>query len=125
LQRSTSEPSSAAGGGCSQASRAPGEAVTEVRYTATAKGNLLEIWPVIARDNPAAADRVRDAIDDAARLLASQPRMGRERPEPATGIRSFPTKTPCIIFYQQAHDGVTVVRVLHHARDTDAVFSSQ
>jgi plasmid stabilization system protein ParE len=97
--------------------------VAKVRYTATAKDDLLEIWLVIAHDNPPAADRVLDAIDEAANLLASQPRMGRERPELAPGIRSFPTRTPYIIFYQQAHDGVTVVRVLHHARDIDALFS--
>ncbi len=97
--------------------------MAKVRYTASAKDDLLEIWLVIAQDNPAAADRVLDTLDEAAQLLATQPRMGWERPELAAGIRSFPTKPPYIIFHLEARDGVTVVRVLHHARDVDALFS--
>jgi plasmid stabilization system protein ParE len=43
--------------------------------------------------------------------------MGRARPELAQGVRSWPTSTPYILFYEPFDDGVHVLRVLHHARD--------
>lgn len=50
--------------------------------------------------------------------------MGRARPELADGLRSFPTRTPHIIFYMPGADQILVVRVLHHARDIDAEYFS-
>ena len=50
--------------------------------------------------------------------------MGRARPELSGGLRSFPTRTPYIIFYLPNDDGLLVVRVLHHARDIDAEYFS-
>jgi plasmid stabilization system protein ParE len=41
------------------------------------------------------------------------------------GIRSFPTQTRYILFYLPAaagQEGITVVRVLHHARDIPHLF---
>jgi len=55
-------------------------------------------------------------------LIGTQPEMGRARPELADGLRSFPTKTPYIIFYLLDSDGIIVIRVLHYARDIDADF---
>lgn len=43
--------------------------------------------------------------------------MGRSRPELAAGIRSWPTSTAYILFYVVRETNLTVVRVLHHARD--------
>ena len=50
--------------------------------------------------------------------------MGRARPELEDGLRSFPTRTPYIIFYVPDGDDLLVVRVLHHARDIDAEYFS-
>jgi toxin ParE1/3/4 len=47
--------------------------------------------------------------------------MGRARPDLAEGIRSWPTSTPYILFYLAEADGITVVRVLHHARDVQSI----
>ena len=66
--------------------------------------NLFSIW-------------VSLRIHQEAQTLSLQPLMGRPRPELAEGVRSWPTSTRYILFYVPADDGVTVLRVLHHARD--------
>jgi len=50
--------------------------------------------------------------------------MGRARPELADGLRSFPIRTPYIIFYVADANALLIVRVLHHARDIDTVYFS-
>lgn len=82
---------------------------------------MLEAWAYIAEANIDAADGVLDAIDREASVLATQPLMGRPREELMKGVRSWPTSTPYILFYQVDPDGITIVRVLHHARDIQAV----
>jgi plasmid stabilization system protein ParE len=91
-----------------------------LRYTDSAENDLLEAWLFIAEDKPQAADRVVDTIDREARHLLTHPCMGRERPELADGLRSWPTKTPYILFYFVDVEGVVIARVLHHARDIGA-----
>ena len=88
-----------------------------LRYTASAENDLLEAWLFIADDNPAAADRVVEAIDQDAHLLLAQPLMGRERPELAAGLRSWPTSTRYTLYYFADASGIIIARVLHHARD--------
>ncbi len=88
-----------------------------VRYTQSAQTDLLEAWVFIAEDNPAAADRVLDTIERESNILLLQPLMGRARVELAANIRSWPTSTPYMLFYLADEEGITVIRVLHHARD--------
>ena len=57
-------------------------------------------------------------------MLAAQPMMGRAREELAPGVRSFPFGR-YVVFYMPMDDGIDVVRVLHGARDIDAVFSPE
>ena len=79
--------------------------MAKLLYAASAENDLLEAWLYVA---------------EASRLL-DQPLMGRDRRELAPGIRSWPTSTPCILFYfPRGHDFV-VARVLHHARDIEAI----
>ncbi len=75
-----------------------------------------EIWRYIARDNPAAADRLITALERHLSTLASMPAMGREEPQLATNLRSFPVGK-YLLFYRPMADGVALVRVLHGARD--------
>ena len=88
-----------------------------VLFTQSAQTDLLEAWLFIAEENLSAADRMLEVIEGEARTLLSQPLIGRARPELAEGVRSWPTSTPYILFYLADSDGVTVLRVLHHARD--------
>ena len=91
--------------------------MSTVIFAQSAQTDLLEAWLFIAEENLTAADRVLDAIEEDAKLLATQPLMGRARPELAQGVRSWPTSTPYILFYVASTDGIVVSRVLHHARD--------
>lgn len=95
-----------------------------VRLTHSVEADLLELWLYIAEENLVAADESLDSIQTTVSLLATQPEMGRARPELADGLRSFPTGTPYIIFYLPGDDGLLIVRVLHHARDIDADYFS-
>lgn len=93
-----------------------------IRFTNLAEADLLELWLTIAEENLVAADESLDTVQATAALLATQPEMGRARPELSGGLRSFPTRSPYIIFYLPEKDGLLVVRVLHHARDIDAEY---
>lgn len=98
--------------------------MSRIRYTNSAETDLLALWLAIAEDNLVAADESLDSIQSTVSLLATQPEMGRVRPELADGLRSFPTRTAYIIFYVPDEDGLLIVRVLHHARDIDAEYFS-
>jgi toxin ParE1/3/4 len=89
-----------------------------------AEADILEIWDYIADDSVAAADRWLDELDAKFNLLATQPMMGRVRDELEPGMRSFPFGR-YVIFYMPIDEGIDVVRVLHGARDIDAVFTSE
>lgn len=95
-----------------------------IRYSYSAETDLLELWLNIAEENPIAADETLDSIRSTVSLLTTQPEMGRARPELADGVRSFPTRTPYIIFYVPDQDGLLIIRILHHARDIDAGYFS-
>lgn len=90
-------------------------------FTQSAQADLLEAWLFIAEENPTAADGVLSAIEDEAKALLAQPLMGRARPELAEGVRSWPTATRYILYYLPTPQGITVLRVLHHARDIQLV----
>ena len=89
-----------------------------------AEADVFEIWDYIADDSLAAADRWVDRLDEQLRLLAAQPVMGRARDELAPCVRSFPFGR-YVVFYVPLDDGIDVVRVLHGARDIDAVFNPE
>ena len=91
-----------------------------IRRTARARVDIRDIWHYIAERNLPAADRVLDAIERIFHLLASHPMMGRERPELSPGIRSFVVMS-WVVFYRVREDAIEVIRVLHGARDLDAI----
>jgi toxin ParE1/3/4 len=57
-------------------------------------------------------------------LLPGQPLLGRLRPELALNLRSFPVDNH-VIFYRPIDAGIEVARVLHGARDIDALFREE
>ncbi len=96
-----------------------------VLFSESAKKDLLEAWLFIAEESMDAADGVVEAIQQEAQTLSLQPLMGRLRSELAEGVRSWPTSTRYILFYVPAKESVTVLRVLHHARDIPNVSMNQ
>jgi toxin ParE1/3/4 len=91
-----------------------------IRISRKARTDLTEIWLYIAERNPAAADRVLDEIERVCRLIATRPKMGRERPELTPNVRSFGAMS-WIIFYRIDSEFIEIERVLHGARDLDAI----
>ena len=92
-----------------------------VNFAQSARTDLLEVWLFLAEENLNAADRVLETIEQEAGILATQPLMGRARPDLAQDIRTWPTSTSYTLFYVAESDSITVVRVLHHARDVQRV----
>lgn len=93
----------------------------KVRHSASAENDLLEAWLYVAEDSVAAADRLLDQIEAETHTLLTQPKIGRARDDLAAGLRSWPTSTPYMLFYFADEHGITIARVLHHARDVPTI----
>lgn len=91
------------------------------RLTEQAKADVRQIWAYVARDNPAAADRIVDVLFDRFGLIASQPLMGEAREELGFGLRGFVVGNYLVI-YRPGEQRIEVVRVVHAARDIDSLF---
>lgn len=57
--------------------------------SARAEIDLIEIWGHIAKDDPLAADRQLDLIDEACQMLAGHQHAGKSRDDLAHGLRFF------------------------------------
>lgn len=90
--------------------------------TLQAKNDLGEIHDFIAEDNPTAALGFINSIQDKCQTLALSPEIGRTREELGFELRSFPIKN-YIIFYRIKSSTVQVIRILHSARDIEAIFN--
>lgn len=92
-----------------------------------AQEDLDQIHAYISEDNPEAADRVLEAALATFQDLARMPDMGRPRifkHSELSGIRSLRVAgfRNYLVFYRSEAGGVSIVRVLHGARDLDALF---
>ena len=83
-----------------------------------AQTDIDEIVAYIAEDNLDAALAFEARLTQLFRMLANNPKSGRERPELMEGLRSFPAGS-YLIFYRMWAGKIAVVRVLHGARDLD------
>ncbi|MBB3059436.1 type II toxin-antitoxin system RelE/ParE family toxin [Microbulbifer rhizosphaerae] len=86
-----------------------------------AEADLLDIWLYIAKDQPTNADRFLDRLQEKALKLAEFPDMGRDRPELAKGLKSFPVDR-YNIYYCVIGSALVLVRILPGSRDIDALF---
>lgn len=91
------------------------------RLTEWAAADLDDIWLRIALDSPPNANRFIQTILDKCELLAETPRIGRPRPDLAPELRSFAVGH-YLILYRSTEEGIDVVRVLHGARNIEALF---
>jgi len=87
------------------------------RISPEAAANITEIWDFIAQDNVAAAERVRQELEDAIRGLADAPGKGHLREDlTAKPVRFWPVRSYLIV-YRPDTDPLEIVAVLHGARD--------
>ena len=83
----------------------------------------------MAEERPQTALQFLDAVESSLQQLADFPKMGRDRGFDAQrlrGIRSFPVTgfETFLIFYHPIHGGIRFSRLLHGARDIDAVLEA-
>jgi toxin ParE1/3/4 len=100
----------------------------EVVWSNQARDDLLEIYGMIGLEQPAAAERYFDRIEDKARLLKSQPRMGVRRSDIRPSMRML-VESPYLILYRINPDTdegpvatVEIVRVIDGRRDLGGIF---
>ena len=93
------------------------------RLTRLAEADLLEIRRHIAADDAAAADRLIDRLGRGFLLLARQPGIGVAREDLRPDLRQLPVGNYSI-FYRCTDGAITIVRVLHGARDHPAIFEA-
>lgn len=87
----------------------------KVIWLRTALRNLDEIATFIARDNPAAAARVVQRLQDATVRLGSHPESGRSGR--VVGTREqIVTGLPFILAYRVRRARIEILRVLHTSR---------
>lgn len=84
--------------------------------------DLTEILEYIAADSPEAALAMYASFLACFDFISKSPKGGRSRDDLETGLRSHP-KGSYIVFYRIAKQNVEIARVLHAARDIDAIFS--
>ena len=83
----------------------------------SAVSDLDEIWLYIARQSSIdIAERVIESITSVFPLLATNPEMGRLRPNLGGRIRSF-VVDDYRIYYRSARPSVRILQVKHAARD--------
>lgn len=78
--------------------------------------DLDGIWLFVARENENAANRLVNRLESAFRTIASQPRIGRPRPEFGPKLFSFPIED-IVVFYEIADPGIRIIRVWDGRRD--------
>ena len=87
-----------------------------VSLTAQAEEDLIAIWLAIAEKNPPAADRLLMLLDERIDSLVEYPDRGPPRPELGRDMRIL-VEGDYLVIYRAQKSGVTVVRVIHGARD--------
>jgi plasmid stabilization system protein ParE len=92
------------------------------KLTPQARTDLLTIWEFIAQDSVPAADRTRERLEKAFHLLAVFPLKGRRRTDVQTreAVLFWPVGS-YVIVYKPAPRPIVIVRILHGARDLDAL----
>lgn len=91
--------------------------MTRIQFTPQAQRDLNDIWGYIAQENPDAADRLIHAIEEATRMLAELPGIGHTRFDVSASQYRFWRVQSYLIAYRVSSAELTVVRVIHGARD--------
>lgn len=82
--------------------------------------DLNEIWDYVAEDNQKAADALIDQLVQKCRELVRLEGVGHRRDDLLPELLSLPYRKYVIFFRRK--ETVEIVRILHGARDIDAVF---
>jgi plasmid stabilization system protein ParE len=91
--------------------------------TPPARQDLLDIWTFLAdHADMDRADKTIEALQEAMRKLGEMPGIGHRRDDLADeSLRVFPVYSYLVI-YRAETSPLQVIRVLHGARDLEAIF---
>jgi toxin ParE1/3/4 len=92
-----------------------------LRVTFAANEDLQYIQDRIARDNPSAAVRLIERFEARMELICSAPDAGEPRDDVSPGIRQAIIGS-YVIYYRAEQDVVSILRVVHGARDMPGAF---
>ena len=87
----------------------------DIEWDDIAQNDLLSIVVYIAADNPHAAMALKDEIEERVNGLREQPRM--YKPGRVEGTREIVVRKNYIVVYKEDGCMVSVLRVLHAARN--------
>lgn len=93
----------------------------DLEWKATAVADLLAIVDYISDDNPDAAESLKDEIEAKVSRLPEHPKLYRAGR--VDGTREMIVRRNYVVVYAEAAGGVTVLRVLHAARDWPRVIA--
>jgi addiction module RelE/StbE family toxin len=96
--------------------------VRAVRYGAKAQADLREIVSYISNANPTACERLLAEIEAAVSRLAAFPNIGHRRRDVSNKRYRFWNIKPFVVAYRFDDNVLTVVRVVHGARDFRSMF---
>jgi toxin ParE1/3/4 len=93
----------------------------------SARVDLEEIWNYYAMElqNLEAADRIRDELFDAFRKLVRTPGLGHFRNDLAADPLRFWRVRSYLIIYRPEKCPLEIVRILHGARDVQAILGGE
>jgi toxin ParE1/3/4 len=94
------------------------------RLTPEAEAQLGDILEFIASESESGAMRVRHAVYDALQQLARMPEMGHTRQDLTDRPLKFWSVYSYLIVYDPATAPLTVVAILHGARDVEQLLRS-
>jgi len=102
----------------------------QVYCTPQARTDLVEIACLIARDKTSAAMRFLDAAEVTFKALARSPELGSRgefRSAHLAEMRRWRVQgfENYLIFYRSVAGGIQVIRILHGARDIEAIFNAE
>ena len=98
--------------------------MTRYQLSPQAHDDLFDIWIYIAQDNPAAADRVQEAVYTACEFLANSPLAGTIRKDlTALPVRFWPVSPfpNYLIVYDPEAKPLRIIRFLHAARSVRSI----
>jgi plasmid stabilization system protein ParE len=87
-----------------------------------AASDVRDIWAYIAEDSIKAARNVRISLLDACKLIAENPNIGHSREDLTNQPVLFWPVGSYLILYDRRTQPLSIVRVLHGARDVPSLF---
>jgi len=97
--------------------------MNKLAFSAKSLDDLRDILAYVAKDKPAAAVKLIDRIKDRCNFIVNFPQSGSSRDDLIPGLRCLSIGN-YVIYFRSLNDAIRIERVLHAARDVDALFRS-